>query len=80
MHCPVSSMTPYFYYQKGNGYVEVPPTDILSFSSPEKDAALTFINSTTVNGVLVQNGHAFDVVASDDLLRVIFRGKRLGKY
>ena len=58
--------------------MEVPPLDSLSFSSPKNDAA--FVNSTTVNGVLVQNGHAFDVVASDDLLRVIFRGKRLGKY
>ena len=43
--------------------------DILSFSSPKNDAALTFVNSTTVNGV--KNGQAWDVVASDGFLKVI---------
>ena len=45
--------------------------DILSFSSPKNDAALTFVNSTTVNGVLLKNGQAWDVVASDGFLKVI---------
>ena len=45
--------------------------DILSFSSPKNDAALTFVNSTTVNGVLLNHGRAWDVVASDGLLKVI---------
>ena len=45
--------------------------DIISFSSPLNDAALTFVNSTTVNGVLLKNGQAWDVVASDGLLKVI---------
>ena len=73
--------------QKGNGDVDMPPPDILSFSSAENDAALTFINSTAVNGVIFQHGQAFDVVASDGLLKVIllpefrfcrmqFRGKQ----
>ena len=58
--------------------------DILSFSSPKNDAALTFVNSTTVNGVLLKNGCAWDVVASDGLLKVIgklykFGWGRLGK-
>ena len=57
--------------QKGNGDVDMPPPDILSFSSAENDAALTFINSTAVNGVIFQHGQAFDVVASDGLLKVI---------
>ena len=45
--------------------------DILYFSSPKNDAALTFVNSTTVNGVLLKNGQAWDVVASDGFLKVI---------
>ena len=55
--------------------------DILSFSSPKNDAALTFVNSTTVNGVLLKNGQAWDVVASDGLLKVIAKlyTGRLGK-
>ena len=58
-------------HQKGNGDVDMPPPDILSFSSTENDAALTFINSTAVDGVLFQHGRGFDVVASDGLLQVI---------
>ena len=57
--------------QMGNGDVDMPPPDILSFSSAENDAALTFINGTAVNGVLFQHGRGFDVVASDGLLQVI---------
>lgn len=57
-------------HPKGNGYEEVQPPDILSFSSPKNDAAITFINSTAVNGVLFQHGHTFDVVASAELLVV----------
>ena len=57
--------------QKGNGDVDMPPPDILSFSGTENDAALTFINGTAVNGVLFQHGRGFDVVASDGLLQVI---------
>ena len=45
--------------------------DIVYFSSSKNDAALTFVNSTTVNGVLLKNGQAWDVVASDGLLKVI---------
>ena len=45
--------------------------DIVSFSSPKNDAALTFVNSITVNSVLLKNGQARDVVASDGLLKVI---------
>ena len=45
--------------------------DILYFSSPKNDAALTFVNSTTVNGVLLKNGQAWDVVPSDGFLKVI---------
>ena len=52
--------------------------DILSFSSPEHDAALTFVNSTTVNGVLLKNGRAWDVVASDGLLKVIGKLYKFG--
>jgi hypothetical protein len=52
----------------GNGYVEVPPPDILTFSSPQNDAAITFINSTALDGVLFQHDRAFDIVASEDLL------------
>ena len=52
--------------------------DILSFSSPENDAALTFVNSTTVNGVLLKNGRAWDVVASDGLLKVIGKLYKFG--
>ena len=47
--------------------------DIVCFSSSKNDAALTFVNSTTVNGVLLKNGQAWDVVASDGLLKVIGR-------
>ena len=47
--------------------------DIVSFSSPKNDAALTFVNSITVNSVLLKNGQAWDVVASDGLLKVIGR-------
>ena len=60
-----------FRDQKGNGgYEVVPPTEILSFTSPENDATITFINSTTVNGLLLQHGQAFDIVASEDYLQV----------
>ena len=48
-----------------------PPTEILSFSSLKNDAAITFVNSTTVNGVVFQHDRAFDVVASADFLVVI---------
>ena len=51
--------------------MEVPPADILTYTSPKNDAALTFVNSTTVNGVLLKNGQAWDVVASDGFLKVI---------
>ena len=54
-----------------------PPTKILSFSSPGNDAAITFINSTTVNGLLLQHGQAFDVVASEDSLQVLIDCKTL---
>ena len=50
--------------------MEVPPPDILSFSSPHNDAAITFINKTAVNGVVFQHDRAFDVVASADMLVV----------
>ena len=59
--------------QKGNGDVDMPPPDILSFSSTENNAALTFINATAVDGVLFQHGRGFDVEASDGLLQVILR-------
>ena len=61
----------FFCIQKGNGYTEIEPPDILTFSSPKNDAAITFINSSAVNGVVFQHGHAFDVVASSKLLVVI---------
>ena len=51
--------------------MEVPPADILTYSTAKNDAALTFVNSTTVNGVLIHDGQAWDVVASDGLLQVI---------
>ena len=54
--------------EHGDGYVEVPTPSILSFSSPQNNAAITFINDTAVNGVVFQHGHAFDVVVSADLL------------
>ena len=57
-------------HNKGNGYVEVPPPEVLSFSSPQNDAAITFINSTSIDGVVFQHGRAFDVAASADLLVV----------
>ena len=57
--------------KQGHGYVEVPPPDVLSFSSPKNDAALTFINRTTLNGVLFGHGRVFDVVASENLLQVL---------
>ena len=59
-----------WFHPKGNGYVEVPIPDILSFSSPDNDAAITFINSTTMNGVVFQHNRAFDVIASANLLVV----------
>ena len=57
-------------HHKGEGYEEVLPPDILSFSSPNNDAAITFINSTAVNGVVFLHGRTFDVVASAELLVV----------
>ena len=59
-----------FYRQQGNGYNEVPPPEVLSFSSTEKDASLTFMNSTSVQGVLIHHGRAFEVVASADSMQV----------
>ena len=56
--------------KQGNGYLEVFPTKILSFSSPQNDAAITFINNTAVNGVVFQHSRAFDLVASADFLVV----------
>ena len=53
---------------RGNHYAQVSIPDILSFFSPENDAAITFINGTAVNGVVFQHGHAFDVVASAESL------------
>ena len=50
--------------------MEAPLPDVLTFVSPELDAAITFINSTTMNGVVSQHGKAFDIVASADLLVV----------
>ena len=47
-----------------------PSQTIFTFSSPESDATITFINSTTVNGVVSQHGKAFDIVASADALEV----------
>ena len=50
--------------------MEAPLPDVLTFSSPDSDATITFINSTTVNGLIFQHGKAFDIVASADLLSV----------
>ena len=55
---------------QGKDLIETPQPDILSFYSPDNDAAITFINSTTVNGLVFQHGRAFDIVASADLLVV----------
>ena len=44
--------------------------DVLTFSSSESDAAITFVNSTTANGVVSQHGRTFDIVASANLLVV----------
>ena len=60
-------------HTQGNGYdsnLEVSPPETLSLFSPKNDAAITFINSTTVNGVVFQHGRAFDIVASADFLVV----------
>ena len=59
-----------FLQTQGDGYLEVPPPETLSFSSPKNDAAITFINSTAVNGVVFQHNRAFDIVASADVLVV----------
>ena len=61
----------YTFYPKGKEDLAAPLPDILTFSSAESDAAITFINSTSVNGVVSQHGKAFDIVASADLLVVI---------
>ena len=50
--------------------MEIEPPDILSFSSPKNDAAITFINSSAVNGVVFQHGQAFDLVASAKIIEV----------
>ena len=50
--------------------MDVFPPEILSFSSLNNDAAITFINSTAVDGVLFQHSQAFDIAASADLLTV----------
>ena len=55
---------------QGNDDMETPLPDILTFSSLNNDAAITFVNSTTVNGVVFQHNKAFDIVASADLLVV----------
>ena len=47
-----------------------PIADILTFASPDSDAAITFINSTTANGVVFQHGMSFDMTATADLLVV----------
>ena len=57
-------------HTQGDGYVEVPTPDILSFSSSKNDAAVTFINGTSANGVVFQHDRAFDFVASADSLVV----------
>ena len=51
--------------------MEPPLQDILTFSSLSNDAAITFINSTTVIGVVYRHDKAFDIVASADMLTVI---------
>ena len=56
--------------KKGDGYVEVPPPEVLSYSSTNDDAAITFINSTAVSGVVFQHHKAFDIVASAKALTV----------
>ena len=50
--------------------MESSPPEILSYSSRKNDAAITFINSTAMNGVLLQREWAFDFVVSADLLLV----------
>ena len=60
----------YLLHKQGNGYFEVSPPEILSFFGTKNDAAITFINSTAVNGVVFQHGLAFDIVASANLLEV----------
>ena len=57
-------------HAQANGYVEVSPPEILSFSSAKHDAAITFVNSTTVNGVVFHGNDTFDIVASADYLSV----------
>ena len=63
-------LTVTFHHKKGNGYVHLPVPEVLSFASPDNDAAITFVNSTTVDGVVFQHGRAFDIVASADALVV----------
>ena len=50
--------------------MDLPIPEVVSFSSPDNDAAITFINKTTVDGVVFQHGRAFDIVASADSLVV----------
>ena len=49
---------------------QAPLPDILTFASPDSDAAISFINSTTATGVVFQHGMSFDVTATADLLVV----------
>ena len=70
----VIKLMPLSLRPKGGGYVEVPPPDVSSFSTPTNDAAITFIGNNTVNGVVFQHDQAFDIVASAKLLEVIQYG------
>ena len=55
---------------QGKDNSQAPLPDILTFASPDSDAAITFINSTTANGVVFQHGMSFDMTATADLLVV----------
>ena len=72
MSIRVKRVTGLLAHIQGNGDLEVSPPETLSFSSPNNDAAITFINSTSLNGVIFQHGRAFNIVASADFLVVLY--------
>ena len=64
-------------HAQGNDDLEVSPPETLSYFSAQNDAAITFINRTTLNGVVFQHSRAFNIVASADFLVVQYCTSRM---